>query len=185
MKKLSYALLLFMSIWSIQACNNNPNKENSVDSAKTVNKETKVVDKSTSDFVVNAASGGMMEVELGQYAQQNARSQRVKDFGSMMVTDHTKANDELKALANEQNIAIPATVSDKQQKNIDDLKKKKGAEFDKDYMKMMVDDHKSDIDDFQKAGKDLTDSTIRDFAVRTLPVLQKHLDSAQAITGKK
>jgi putative membrane protein len=60
-----------------------------------------------------------------------------------------------------------------------------GKDFDKEYMDMMLKDHKDDIDMFKKASSDLTDSTIKDFATSTLPTLQKHLDSAQAITGKK
>ena len=55
-------------------------------------------DKDATDFVMKAASGGMMEVELGKVAQDKGKSQRVKDFGNMMVTDHSNANDELKSL---------------------------------------------------------------------------------------
>src|SRR5689334_12885251 len=65
------------------------------------------------DFIKKAASGGMMEVELGQLAQSKAQSQDVKDFGSRMVTDHGKANDELKTLAQQKNVQLPATMERK------------------------------------------------------------------------
>ncbi len=50
---------------------------------------------------------------------------------------------------------------------------------------MMVDDHKKDIAEFRKCADNCSDSTIKNFAANTLPVLEKHLDSIQAIAGKK
>ena len=137
------------------------------------------------DFVTKAASGGMLEVQLGQLAQQNAKSQRVKDFGSMMVTDHSKANDELKSLAASNNVTIPTALLPEHQQHMDMMSKMKGADFDKHYMDMMLNDHKTDIGEFQKEANSATNDAFKGFAAKTLPVLQKHLDSAQAINGKK
>src|SRR5205807_92955 len=81
------------------------------------------VDKDSKEFVLKAAGGGMMEVEAGKIAQQKAKNQRVKDFGSMMVTDHTKANDELKGIASSKNITIPSTLPPDEQKHVDELNK--------------------------------------------------------------
>lgn len=206
MKRIT-AFLLFAGLCLTQACNNANNNKDSVDSAKQANREkdtngimnnndslstassgtpsTMPVDKDVSDFAVKAAAGGMMEVQLGQIAQQKATNQRVKDFGAMMVKDHSAANDELKKLASSKNITLPTSVSNEQQKDIDDLNKKTGADFDKAYMKMMVNDHEKDIKDFEKAGNNLKDADVKSFAMKTLPTLQKHLDSAKAITGKK
>jgi putative membrane protein len=136
------------------------------------------------DFVTKAASGGMLEVQLGQLAQQNAKSQRVKDFGSMMVTDHSKANDELKSLASSTNVTVPTALLPQHQKHLDMMRKMKGDAFDKHYMDMMVNDHKEDIGDFKKEANSSTNDVFKGFASKTLPVLQKHLDSAQAIHGK-
>ena len=107
----------------------------------------------------------------------------MKDFGAMMVQDHSAANDKLKSLAQAKNITLPGTIGNDAQKDIDDLNKKTGMDFDKAYMNMMLSDHKKDIKSFQKAA-DLKDMDVRNFAVETLPTLQKHLDSAMAITGK-
>ena len=79
------------------------------------------------------------------------------------------------------NISIPDVPGEKFQEHITDLEKKKGADFDKAYMSMMVDDHKKDIGEFQDAAKNTDDQALSNFATTTLPVLQKHLDSAQAI----
>src|SRR4028119_1524790 len=72
------------------------------------------------DFILEAASGGLMEVELGRYASTNAASARVKEFGRMMVTDHTKANTQLKAIAGKKNVTLPAAPTGKHQTHISD-----------------------------------------------------------------
>jgi putative membrane protein len=187
MKKLFFGLCSLLAVYALQSCGNNntSEKQDSVDSAKTVNKEQKPVDKQSSDFAVTAANGGMMEVELGKVAQEKAVNKRVKEFGAMMVKDHSEANARLKSLASSLNIALPDSVSNDTKDEINKLNKKKGKDFDKAYMDMMLDDHKKDIAEFRKAADNLTDSTIKNFASTTLPTLEKHLDSAQAITAKK
>ena len=143
------------------------------------------LDKNAKNFVTKAARGGMMEVELGNVAQQQAKSQRVKDFGSMMVTDHTNANNELKSIASSKNVTVPDSLLPEERKHIDMLKKKTGTDFDKAYMNMMVEDHKKDVAEFKKESESSKNADIKNFAAKTLPVLQKHLDSAKAIHSSK
>lgn len=192
MKKLSFVAVACMALFSFQACNDSgsgdavesANESNEVkhDSAEnTGTAQTAPVSEEDSKFAVEAASGGMMEVQLGELAQQKASSQRVKDFGAMMVRDHTKANDELKSLAGMKSITLPPAPGEDHMDNIKELSKKSGKEFDKDYIKMMVDDHKNDVDHFEKCSKDAKDTDIKAFADKTLPVLRAHLDSAKAI----
>ena len=142
---------------------------------------TMSVDKSTSEFMVKVADVGMTEVKLGQMAQDKGMSQRVKDFGAMMVKDHTAAGDELKNLAGQKNVTLPATVGDEHQKKIDDLNKKTGKGFDKAYINAMVDGHQSAVNDFEKASKNTKDADIKAWVDKTLPTLKMHLDSAKAI----
>ncbi len=113
---------------------------------------------------MEAANGGMMEVELGKIAQENASSPRVKAFGAMMVKDHTEAGNNLKQIATSLNIALPDSVSNDSRKEIDNMKMKKGKEFDKAYVSMMLDDHKNDIAEFRKCADNCSDSTIKSFA---------------------
>jgi putative membrane protein len=194
MKKLFLAPLLLMSVYFFSSCNsNNSGTQNpadttstSIDTAKSMdslknNAGTTMIDQKTTDFINDAATGGMMEVELGNMANQKASSQRVKDFGKMMVDDHTKVNDNLKNICSQKNIDLPASITPDQRKDIDKLSKKTGSAFDKEYVNMMVDDHKKDIDAFKKAEMDVNDNDIKTFITNTLPVLQKHLDSIQAI----
>ena len=187
------------------ACGNGNGNKDSIDSAKNINDSTAKamkdssssdslagknvtsapVDKDATNFAISAANGGMAEVAMGQVAITNGFSQRVKDFGSMMVKEHSEAGEKLKKLASSKNITLPATLSDKEQKHVADLQKKTGKDFDKLYMNMMLDDHKTDIKEFQKASTDCKDPDLKSFAMTTLPTLQKHLDSARAISGKR
>lgn len=136
---------------------------------------------SAEEFVTDAASGSMMEIDLGKYAQQNASNQRVRNFGAMMVSDHTEASAELRKIVEGKNIQIPSSMQDKHQDMSEELKKKSGDEFDREYMKEMVDDHEKDVDLFRKQSENASDPEIRAFAGKILPVLEMHLDSAKAI----
>jgi putative membrane protein len=136
-------------------------------------------------FINEAASGGMAEVELGQMAQTKATDPQVKEFGAMMVQDHTKANDELKALAEKKNITLPATPSEQQRKVKDELSTKSGKDFDNAYVLNMVKDHKKDIKLFEDASKKVDDPELKAFIVKTLPTLRMHLTHVQAIEKNK
>jgi len=130
-------------------------------------------------FVEKAAMGGMAEVELGNVAQQKAASDEVKQFGSRMVTDHTKANDELKQIASSKNIELPTALDKKHRGDVDKFSKMSGAQFDKAYMSHMVDDHKKDVADFKKEASSGKDADLKGFAAKTLPTLEEHLQMAQ------
>ena len=183
MKKYSFIALIIAAACSFQSCTNETAqpKEDSVDNAKDLNKKNPGVENDDSKFAVTAANGGMLEVALGELAVQKSQNPRVKNFGSMMVADHTKANNELKALAGSKNIALPPSLSEDAQKHVNEMSKKAGKDFDKDYIGMMVDDHKDDISEFEKAADKATDVDLKSFASSKLPTLRMHLDSAKAI----
>ena len=140
-----------------------------------------VVDKDDAKFVLAAANGGMAEVILGKLAKEKAVNAKVKDFGAMMVKDHSKANNELKALAKSKGITLPDAIDKEEQKVKDELSAKSGADFDKAYVKNMIDDHKADIKEFEKAIKNLKDMDLKAFAVKALPMLKMHLETIQKI----
>lgn len=190
MKKISLLLLFAVSTLTFQACGDKKTENtDSVENAEEANekKEDAGVGQSdaTNEFAVKAANGGMMEVELGRMAQEKAVNQDVKDFGAMMVADHSKANDDLKAVAASKNITLPATVGEDEQKDMNELAKLSGSDFDKKYVSMMVDDHKEDVDMFKDASNNSNiDPAVREFAAKTLPTLQKHLDRINEIDKK-
>lgn len=190
--KALFCASLAITMCCFTACNNNSQPKDSIDSAQqknesidsasaAVNNTNEDSLENDQDFMVKAASGGLTEVALGKIALNNAASEHVKDFGQMMITDHTKANNELIALAKKKNIAIPSVPGSDEQRDIDKLQQEKGKDFDKDYVNMMIDDHKKDIKEFQDEADNAKDSAIKAFAQKTLPVLQKHLDHIQAI----
>lgn len=138
------------------------------------------VDDRTHTFMNDAALGGMAEVEFSKLAKDRALNPRVKNFAEMMINDHGAANNDLKSIAREKNVTLPENLG-KHQGHLEDLSKKNGAEFDKAYMKMMVNDHKDVVDEFEKCAQNGTDPDVKTFASQKLPTLRKHLDSAKAI----
>jgi putative membrane protein len=133
-------------------------------------------------FVMKAAQGGMAEVELGQLATQNAQSDEVKQFGQRMVDDHTKANDQLKQVAQQKGVALPTDLSAKDKAEKNHLSKLNGEQFDRAYMQHMVMDHKKDVAEFQKESTSGKDPDVKNFASQTLPTLQDHLKQAQQVS---
>lgn len=135
-------------------------------------------------FLKKTANCGMMEVQAGQLAQEKAQSQEVKDFGKRMVTDHGKANEELKALAQKKGQTLPAEMGKKYKSMTDKLANTSGAEFDKKYMEMMVKDHMKEVKSFQEAPEKLKDPDLKSWAAKTLPTLEQHLQQSKTIAQK-
>jgi putative membrane protein len=135
-------------------------------------------------FVKKAASDGMHEVELGKIAQTQAKNDDVKKFAETMVTDHTKANEELMKCAKDAGLDVPDKMMEEHQKEVDRFKDYKGTNFDQDYMKHMVDDHEKAVALFKQASKEAKNPKLKEFATKTLPVIQAHLDQARKIQPK-
>jgi putative membrane protein len=132
-------------------------------------------------FTAEAASGGLLEVRLGQYAAVHGSSESVKRFGRQMVEDHQKANQELKQIADRSAIPLPTDLNGRDQETYERLTKLTGPQFDREYMKYMVDDHQKDVNAFEREARDSltaekTDVTL--WAARTLPTLKHHLEEA-------
>lgn len=137
----------------------------------------------TADFLTQAADGGMAEVDHGKMAQKKASDASVKRFATMMVNDHTAANAKVKSLAATHNVTLPAAPSAHHKQMATDMEQKKGNDFDKAYMDMMVQDHQTTIALFEK-GLNGTDGDVKQFINETLPKLRMHLDSAQAVRSR-
>ena len=110
-------------------------------------------------FMKKAAKGGMMEVAMGKLAQHNGQSDDVKSFGKRMVTDHSKANDELKSIAQQKGVKLPSKEPTEKWSS------------DKAYMDMMVKDHEKDLAEFQAEAKDGSDPDVMNFADKTAKVI--------------
>lgn len=135
-------------------------------------------------FVNKAAMGGLAEVQYGNLALQKAQSADVKSFAQKMVTDHGAANQELQALASTKGMTLPTELTGTHKAGYDHLNMLSGAEFDKAYMQHMVADHQTDIAEFEKAASSATDSELKAFASKTLPILQQHKQLADETMKK-
>jgi putative membrane protein len=137
-------------------------------------------------FMVEAAQGGMAEVELGTLARQKASSNVVKEYARRMIVEHTEANNRLKALAQQKGVTLPTTIGEKNQDLKQDLSELTGAKFDREYMKEAgVDSHEEQAKLFERQVQRGQDPDVKSFAAQTLPVVQKHLQHAQEITGSR
>src|SRR5256714_12178220 len=135
-------------------------------------------------FADAAAVGGMEEVQLGQLAAQKGASDEVRQFGQRMVDDHSKAGDDLKQVASGKGWTLPSALDAKAQADVQKLSALSGEKFDKEYVGMMLKDHKKDVAEFQKESTGGADADIKSFAARTLPVIQEHLQMIQRIHDK-
>ena len=152
------------------------------------------------DWVEDRLVGGMTEVKLGELASQKAQNADVKAFGKMMVQDHTKAGEDLKQVASQHNIQAPAQLDDEHRDKIDRLSKLQGAEFDREYMNQMVDDHQNTMealeDRLDKQGNDdnatytakkndnTVDMALNQWAAKAAPTVQKHLARAKQLNDR-
>lgn len=186
MKKRS---IVFALPFLLLACNNegkdSVEKADSANEAKmdsnSTTSQTLQTDEAASSFMVKAADGGMTEVRLGELAQQKATNQQVKDYGTMLIHDHSAANDKVKALAAQRNVTLPTAPGNEHQESIDKLAKRTGKDFDKAFIDAMVDDHEKDISMFKDASNKVNDADVKSFVDNTLPTLQMHLDHAKTI----
>jgi len=130
-------------------------------------------------FVMEAAHGGMAEVELGKLAAEKGSSDTVKQFGKRMADDHAKASDEIKDFAQKKGLTLPTDLDARHKQLRDRLAKLSGADFDRAYANEMVKDHKKDVADFKREAKAAKDPDLKAWAEKTVPTLEDHLKQAQ------
>jgi putative membrane protein len=183
-RNLGFAVAL---AWTLTACNSekkeNDEPKNNPDmneAAKDTN--DKRFDKPTeadAKFVTDVADINYAEIKLGELAQSKGVSADVKELGKMMVTDHTKANSDLMAMAQKKGMSFPEGPSNDAISDYNSINDLKGKDFDKKYCSKMVSGHKDAIDKFEKAATDCNDADIKTWAANMLPALHMHLDHSQ------
>ena len=131
------------------------------------------------EFLKKAAAHGMAEVQLAQMARDKAMREEVKEFAERMVADHTSANDEVKSLASSNGVELPAGPDGRHEKAMKKLEGLAGGDFDREYMRHMVKDHKADLKAFREEAKARQPNGVTEFAARTEPVIFEHLRMAQ------
>ena len=133
-------------------------------------------------FVSKALEGGAAEVQLGQLAQEKSQSPDVKQFGQKMVSEHSQMGDKwFKPVAKQLGVAEPKGPSKKDQKMIAKLQTLSGADFDSEYIRMMVKDHKQDLKDFKNEAELAQDPNVKQVAQQGFDVISKHLQLIEQI----
>ncbi|WP_161947669.1 DUF4142 domain-containing protein [Rufibacter ruber] len=136
------------------------------------------------EFLNEAASSSMMQIQLAKLVQQRSAKPEVRQFAEMMMDHHTKAALEVHSIASGMNMTPPAVLMPAHQKAVDKLSKLSGKELDEEYMEFMEDLHEYDIAKFEVASNKAPTVSVKAFAVRTLPILRVHLDSADKLESK-
>ena len=137
------------------------------------------------DFAQHAASGGLAEVQTAQLAQQRSSSPQVKLFAQRMITDHTQANNELMQIAQQTSLDLPTQPTGKDAFAAQKLSGLNGTAFDQAYARDEVSDHEQDVALFRKEANSGQDPSLKAFAQKTLPILQQHLQLAQALNSRR
>lgn len=180
-------MLLAAVLFGAASCSQ---QQGPVEEAQEVNEQqaegTPIEDQITeqSEFMTQAASSNMLEIEAGKLAQERGQMQEVKDYGQMMVKDHTNASNQLKQLAQQHNIVLPDSMSQDHQQQLQKLRDQKGKAFDQQYMDLMVNSHEETVKLFENASNNMQDTVIQNFATSTLPILRQHLDRARTLDQK-
>lgn len=136
----------------------------------------------TDEFLTNAIKGDNSEARLGRLATERGASSGTRSFGRMLERDHGAARKEALPLARRHHVTPPTAMADEAQKEYRKLEALRGRDFDREFARYMVDDHKKDIADFEKEVRSGDPGDVRALARKTLPVLRKHLKTAQSLT---
>jgi putative membrane protein len=135
----------------------------------------------TRDFVQEAAISDLFEIESSKLAEQRSDN-ATKAFAKQMITDHTKTSEELKAaVASDPNTPLPSALDSAHQGKLDKLKELTGDDFTKHYRELQVTAHKNAVSLFERYAKGGDNGKLKNWADKTLPDLQHHLDLAQAL----
>ena len=134
------------------------------------------------NFIQAAAQGGMTEVKLGELASSTGKRDDVKEFGQRMVKEHGGVNEDLKALAAQKGVTLPDSLDAEHQGMVDKMSALSGSDFDNAYIAGMIKDHKTDAKAFKAESSATKDTDVKDFVVKTIPIVNEHL---KVITAMK
>jgi putative membrane protein len=168
---------------SVAACGNGSDRarNDTAGAAGTSGRNATALSMGERNFVQDQVKDGSREVELGQLAEKHAASADVKQFGATMVQDHTRAGNKLEELAKRENVELDNKSDNDARDDVQKLSKLSGHDFDKEYMDMMVKDHKDAVDALQDQADNADNTAVKTYAAETLPRVKHHLEMAQQI----
>ena len=188
MKKytINWGMALVLASSLIVACQDETKPEESKEVAKDQNEEKFRTDSSEdkANFVVNAVSGNIAEVKLAQLATEKSNDNEIKEIAKMLESDHSAALSDLPSLASTKANSNPTDEPDKTKELIKDLSDDQPADFNKAWVKELMDKHEKTINDYEKALNDLKDDDIKAWINKVLPKIRTHHDRLMAINSR-
>lgn len=130
-------------------------------------------------FMHCAVQSNLAEISAGQLAVSRGQSQEVKDFGRMMVEDHTKANEELAQVMKKKGVTVPSRADEGRQMMVLHLSKVQAGDFDREYMGAMVAEHAKAVAEFEGKAKTAKDPELKEWVSKTLEGLKQHHEKAK------
>ena len=140
--------------------------------------------KTEKEFINDAIKGDNSEIAMGHLAMTNGGSEPVKTFGQTLIDDHSKAKTDALALATQMGVTPPSEMSPDAQSEMAKLQQLRGRDFDKEFVRVMIEDHQKDIAEFKKEAESVH-GAVQQLAAQTLPTLEKHLRIAQSLKAEK
>lgn len=134
------------------------------------------------DFVNNAASGGMFEVQSSELALERSQNAGIQGFAQQMVADHTPNNEELKTIAEAEGLTVPTEIMGPMAEHMEAVQAAEGEAFDAAYAEHQVAAHETAVELYQGYAEGGDNDALKAYAEKSLPVLQKHLEDAQGLT---
>jgi putative membrane protein len=169
---------------NVNTANSNANANRAATTPTTTPVTSAPARRTDTAFAMEVAQNGIAEIALARLAAKNAQSADVKRFAQRVITDHTKVSNELKQIATSKGITLPADMKEEQKATVTRLTALKGAEFDREFMTIMAENHDKSVTTFKEVARDGTDPEIKAFAAKTLPTLEAHQKMAHEIHGK-
>ncbi len=173
------SLLFMLPVFSLVIISCNNSKSADLNDDGLTQDEKKDVRGDDAEFLRYVAAMNFESIRVSELAMSSATMQETKDMASMVIGDHKKLHAEVVALATTMGVSIPTYADNEAERKYENLTKKEGADFDKDYSDQMVNSHKDAIDKFEKAVTDCENATIISLASNTLPSLREHLTHAE------
>lgn len=181
MKTLIFPVGIFTAFLLLAGCDHQPSDPKDLAEQRNEDKFSTRASEKDAQFVVDAASAGMLEVGMSENAVSNASSSEVKKFAQQMIDAHRPKNEKIERLAKEKQISIPTVMTKDQVDEINELGKKTGNDYDMTYMDKQISMHKDVIALFERASKQAEDTELQEFFADALPDLRMHLDMATSV----
>ena len=170
--KLHYYLLLLIFCVGAVSCSNDDDNGNPIDNE---------ISNQDREFARNATFSNLAEIEMGELAASKGNLEAVRDFGQMMVTEHTTAQSRLETIADSLNVEIPDTLQPDHKAMYEQLSALSGEAFDSAYIVSQVAAHEQAEQIFKKQDDDGDNDALEDYAEENRPHIRMHLERAREI----